>query len=50
MVSITSDFIAGATAYIDGVAVGIEPLLWLFIGVPLAFWFLGKIIDLVKLK
>jgi len=50
MIPVTSEFIAGAVAYIDGVAVGILPLLGLFIGVPLAFWVLGKVVDLVKLK
>ncbi|MCJ7792957.1 MAG: hypothetical protein MUP45_03190 [Candidatus Marinimicrobia bacterium] len=45
-IPIGSNVITGAVAYINDVAVGIYPLLFLFIGVPLAFWVIGKVVDL----
>lgn len=45
-VQISDDFIAGAIAYIDDIAVGILPLLAVFVGIPLAFWVIGKVIEL----
>lgn len=47
-VPISGNFLASTTAYINDMAVGIFPLLALFVGIPLAFWFLGKVIEIPK--
>jgi hypothetical protein len=48
LITIGDSFLTGAVAYINDMAVGILPIICLVIGVPLAFWFIGKVIEIPK--
>jgi hypothetical protein len=48
LISLPSDFIASTTAYIGELFGDVIPLVVLAIGLPLAFWFIAKVIALVR--
>jgi hypothetical protein len=45
---ITLPDISSTTAYIAQVGADVSPYLALIIGLPLAFWFVGKVVALIR--
>ncbi len=48
MITLPTDFISSLTAYIGDLFTDLNPLIVLAIGLPLGFWFIGKVISLVR--
>jgi len=48
LISLPVDFIGSLTAYIGGIFDSLSPLILLAIGLPLGFWFIGRMIGTIK--
>jgi hypothetical protein len=48
LISLPADFLSSTTAYIGEIFGDLWILVALAIGLPLAFWFIGKVIALVR--
>lgn len=50
LITLPVDFVTNLTAYIGDIFTDLNPLILLAIGLPLAFWFVSKVIGLVRFR
>lgn len=48
LITLPVDFMTNLTAYIGDVFTSLNPIILLAIGLPLGFWFVSKVIGLVR--
>jgi len=50
LITLPANFIATTTAYVGGIFTDLNPLIFLAMGLPLAFWVIRSVINLVRLR
>jgi len=48
LLTLPTDFMSSMTAYIGELFTDLNPIIVLAIGLPLAFWFIGKVVGIVR--
>ncbi len=48
LLTLPTDFMSGMTAYIGELFTDLNPIILLAIGLPLGFWFISKVIGIVR--
>jgi len=50
LITLPADFIATTTAYVGGIFTDVSPLVFVAIGLPLAFWVIRSVIGLIRVR